>query len=70
MKAQLPHDIAAVSFDGLGAQVQQAGDFFGAVAFRQQLRDLTLARRQRRLNRGCKRNMLTNIVGEGFVHFK
>ena len=43
VEAQLPHDVAAVSLHGLGAQVQQAGDFLRAVAFCQQLSDLAFA---------------------------
>ena len=46
VKAELPHDVAAMSFDGFRAQVEQRGDLFRALPFRQQLRDLTLSRSQ------------------------
>ena len=43
VKVQFPHEIDAVRFDGLGAQVQKTGNFLCGFAFREQLRDLTLA---------------------------
>src|ERR1700722_966159 len=48
VKTQLPHDVASVRFYRLGAQVQQAGNFFRAISFRQQLRNLALSSGQSR----------------------
>lgn len=43
MEAQFPHDIAAMRFDRLGAEIEQRRDFLGTVPFRQQLSNLALA---------------------------
>src|SRR5436190_3673165 len=46
-QAQLLEDVRPVALDGLLAQHEQGGDLLRGVAFRDQLRDLFLARRQR-----------------------
>jgi hypothetical protein len=35
METEFPHDVAAMGFHGLGAQVQQRGYFLGTLSFRQ-----------------------------------
>src|ERR1700677_1632525 len=43
VQAELPHDVAAMSFDRLGAQVEHRCDFLGALPFRKKLSDFALA---------------------------
>ena len=42
MDVQLHHDAGAVGLSGLDADVQQPGDLFGALAFRNQLQNMAL----------------------------
>src|ERR1700691_1378 len=48
VQAELPHDVAAVGFHGLGAQVQQYGHFLGTLPLSEKLGNFTLAGSQRR----------------------
>jgi hypothetical protein len=48
MQTELAHDIAAMSFHGLGAQVQEYGHFLRTFAFGKKLRSFAFARAQRR----------------------
>jgi len=47
MDVQLHHDAGAVGLSGLDADVQQPGDLFGALAFRNQLQHLALPTAER-----------------------
>src|SRR5260370_35086643 len=42
VQAEFSHDVAAVRFHRLRAQVQQRSDFLGTLSLRQKLSDLTL----------------------------
>src|SRR5208282_5537487 len=54
MQAELAHDVAAMSFHGLGAQVQQRGHFLGTLALCEKLSDLPLP--------GCKGGEIRRLI--------
>ncbi len=48
VQIQLPHDIAAMRFHGLGAQIQEYGHLLRTLAFGEKLRNFAFARGERR----------------------
>jgi hypothetical protein len=52
VEAQLPHNVAAMRFHGLRAQIQQRRNLFRALPFRQQLSNLAFSDGQRWKIRG------------------
>ena len=48
MQAEFCHELLAIGFDGLHAYLKQMGDFLSSSAFRQELENFPLPRRQER----------------------
>src|ERR1700687_929187 len=68
VKSQFTHDVAAMSFRGLRAEIEDRGDFLGALALRQELNHLALARRQLRQLRGLTLKLAVTFVEESCQH--